>query len=784
VRGNPVRLLREAPQGELDARAADAAYLRRLAAAAERTDAALAAPAVATGEITAARPVAYVCAEYGVAECLPIYSGGLGILAGDHLRAASDLGVPLVAVGMLYRRGYMRQRLQGGVEQVALVEELDPRVVPLTLVTDAAGAPVEVEINLPATTLHLRVWRADVGRVALYLLDSDVDANRPEDRGVTHSLYGGDQEYRVRQEIVLGRGGVRLLARLGIEPSVFHINEGHGAFVVLERVAGFMREGLTFDEAREAVRATTVFTTHTPVPAGHDVFGEGLMRRHFSDAPDWLHVPWERFFALGASPDEPGFNMTHLALRFAGFVNGVSRLHAEVSRGLLRPVCPHLTVEEVPVTSVTNGVHLSAWTSAEMAALLAGGGRPVEGSDFAKAERVSVDALWSVRSALRRGLLLRVAAHLRRSFEERDDSRALLERILERLAEPALYIGFARRFATYKRADLMLRDTARLSAILDSEERPVRVLIAGKAHPRDHAAKELLAKVSRLSRTDEFAGRLVVLENYDAGLARTLVQGVDVWLNTPRRPMEASGTSGMKAAANGALNVSVGDGWWPEGYAGDNGWLVVGDAPAAASDAVRDEVDAASLYGLLEEEVVPLFFRRDERGVPRAWAERVRRSLATIPPVFDAARMVREYRDLAYSPLAARSADLFAGHHAALRARTAHTQKIAAGLASARICAVSVGTPVAAGRAASVEVEVDLGALPPAEVVVEFVVGRRDGADLRDARTIELAAQGGTAENARRFTGSFTPEGPASLGYCVRVRGRRPAAFDEPAIWV
>jgi starch phosphorylase len=777
VRGNPVRLLREAPQVDLDARAADAGYLRRLAAAAERIDAALAAPAAA-GEITAARPVAYVCAEFGLAECLPIYSGGLGILAGDHLRAASDLGLPLVAVGLLYRRGYMRQRLQGGVDQIPLVDELDPRVLPLTPVTDAAGAPVDVEIHLPATTLHLRAWRADVGRVALYLLDSDVDANRPEDRGLTHTLYGGDEEHRLRQEIMLGRGGVRLFAKLGIEPSVFHVNEGHGAFVVIERAARLVREGLTFDEAREAVRATTVFTTHTPVPAGHDVFDEGLMRRHFSHEPDRLGLTWDRFFALGASPDEPGFNMTHLALRFAGFVNGVSRLHAEVSRGLLRSVCPHLTVDEVPIASVTNGVHLSAWTSADMSALLAGGGRPVEGLDFAKAERVSVDALWRVRSALRRGLLASVALHLRRSFEEREDSRALLDRVLAGLVEPALYVGFARRFATYKRADLMLRDPARLLAMLESSEHPVRVLVAGKAHPRDHAAKELLAKVARLARSDEFVGRLIVLENYDAGLARTLVQGVDVWLNTPRPPLEASGTSGMKAAANGALNVSVGDGWWPEAYAGDNGWLVGGESPGAAA-AVRDEVDAASLYRLLEEEIVPLFFRRDIEGVPRAWVERVRRSLATIPPVFDAARMVREYRDLAYAPLAARAAELRAGDHAGVRELASRSQRIAAGLASARIGAVTVATPVAAGRAVDVAVDVDLGALAPEDVVVEFVVGRRDGADLRGARAIELSP----AESPRRWTGSFTPQGPASLGYCVRVRGRRPVALDEPALW-
>jgi len=486
--------------------------------------------------------------------------------------------------------------------------------------------------------------------------------------------------------------------------------------------------------------------------------------------------------ALGGSPDEPGFNMTNLALRFAGFVNGVSRKHAEVSRGLLRSACPHLAVEEMPIRSVTNGVHLSAWTGTEIARLLSTGGEPVTGAGFARAGSLDLDALWAARCRARQRLLARVAADLRRSFEERRDSPALLERTLAALAPEAMYIGFARRFAAYKRADLVLRDPGRLREILCGDGKPVRLLVAGKAHPRDHAAKEMLARVARVARSDEFVGRVIVLENYDMALARTLVQGVDVWLNNPRPPLEASGTSGMKAAANGALNLSIGDGWWLEGYSGANGWTIGDDRPAG-DDAVQDEVDAASLYRLLEEEVVPLFFRRDLRGAPRDWLERVRRSLVTIPPVFDSGRMVGEYRDLAYAPLASRFHDLRADGYAPLRAAAAARRRLAAGIAAARIVRIVAGDSATVGQPSSVRVDVDLGPLAEGDVCVEFVVGRRAGAELSGVTVVALTAEPAPAGGTRRFSGSFTPGEPGSLGYLVRVRPRGPVSLRDPAIW-
>ena len=796
-RGNPVRLLREAPPDALAARARDEDFRERASGAAARLDNYLAdRPRSATG-LSREHPVAYFSAEFGLHECLPIYSGGLGVLAGDHVRSASDLRLPLVAVGILYRRGYMRQRLEAGVQQVALDDELDPRQHALSLVADGEGRPIEVVLQLPGTTVVLRAWRADVGRVPLYLLDADLDANRPEDRGITHHLYGGDLEMRIRQELVLGRGGMRLLERIGIEPSVVHMNEGHAAFVALERMAALVRDrGLTFEEARELVRSTTVFTTHTPVPAGHDHFDEDLLRRYFSDVETWLGIPWARFVELGVSLEAPDrFNMTALALRFASFVNGVSRRHGEVSRHLAAAFVPQLLPEEMPIQSVTNGVHLAAWTSGAIAGLLArDAGAAVTGEDFARgAERLDDRALWEARQRARRTLLHRVADHVRSTFELRGDSPALCERIVAGLDEDALLVGFARRFATYKRADLLLREPARLRALLSASKGPVRLLVAGKAHPRDMAARELLARVAAVARTPEFAGRLILLEDYDMGLARTLVQGVDVWLNTPRAPLEASGTSGMKAAANGALNVSIADGWWPEAFDGANGWTIGGAGPAR-SDAVQDELDAESLHHLLEDEIVPLWFDRDADGIPREWLRRVRHSLATIPPVFDTHRMVSEYRERAYVPLAARRRELVADGHLALRAATAETERVRRGMQAVRIVeATLVGAEVVeAGDPLGVHAAVDLGPLRDEDVQVEFVATRRaadPAAAPGELVAVELTREPRESHEPagapRRFRGSWIVPAPGAWSYGLRVRPRRPGgpSLHDPVVW-
>ncbi len=652
LRHDAVRLLAETSNGAVCTASQCEDLRARVTAVRARTDRHLNAPAADLG-IDPEHPVAYVCAEFAIHESMPLYSGGLGVLAGDHLRAASDLALPLVAVGLLYRDGYMAQTLTNGVTQSVTADPFAPDATALELVRDLAGEPIEVAVGLCDGPVRLRIWRADVGRVPLYLLDAVVEGNRDEDRTLTARLYSGDHEHRLRQEIVLGIGGTRALAALGIEPGAFHINEGHGAFVALERTRVLMADdGRSFDDARARVGATTIFTTHTPVAAGHDAFDGELMRRQLPHAGEKLGLSWEAFLALGASATKPDlFSMTGLAFRFADAVNGVSQKHADISRGLLHAYCPETEADDVPVFGVTNGVHLGTWTAPETRALLDAEPGDALGPRFAEAGDLDDGVVWSTRNALRTRFLTELAARLERRLPARGDSRETLEAVLAGLDPNALTIGFARRFATYKRAGLFLSDPDRLARLLSDDDCPVRIFVAGKAHPADTQGQELLANVARLSRTEPFLGRIVVVEGYDMQLARLLVQGVDVWLNTPRPPMEASGTSGMKSAANGGLNLSVGDGWWLEGYDGVNGWRIgTGEEPEES----LDEQHAEHLYRLLETEVVPEFFGRDDEGIPRRWTARVRRALTSLPSVFDTRRMVSEYAERAYAPAAAR----------------------------------------------------------------------------------------------------------------------------------
>ncbi len=774
---NPVSFLARVYPEDLAEKAADAAYVAKLKSIEARFDAYLRSTPEASEGLTRAHPVAYFCAEYGLHESLPIYSGGLGVLAGDHLKSASDIGLPLVAVGLFYHMGYMAQRLTSEGEQRAVDLENDPAQLPLARVVGADGKPLVVSLGLPGRRLSVQAWRVDVGRVPLYLLDTNRPENREEDRAITRNLYGGDEETRLLQELVLGRGGARLLAELGISPAVYHMNEGHAAFLALERVGRLVRrESYTFEEAREFVRSTTAFTTHTPVPAGHDRFGEDLVRRYFSDVTESVGLPWERFFALGgAEGDRETFNMTYLALNFAGFVNGVSKLHGIASRDLLQAFWPALLTNEVPVTHVTNGVHLATWTDPALGELLGVKDGLIGPDDFEQhALKLDSAKLWSVKQASKRRLIAHIERSLETRFLERCDSPIVLQSMLDGLREDALFIGFARRFAPYKRAHLLLQDAERLAKLLNDEKRPMRILIAGKAHPRDGAGQEILKGLAEAARSDRFTGRILFLEDYDMKLARDLVQGVDVWLNNPTRMLEASGTSGMKAAAGGALNLSVGDGWWPEGYNEKNGWMIAAER-VYEDQTLQDQLDGAVLYRLIEEEVLPLFFARGANGIPEGWLDRVRDCLATVPAMFNTDRMVREYARKAYSKLAARFNELSSGRRTALREGAARAQRIRRGFDEVRIQEASVGSleNLRMGDAVEVHVDVELGTLQPDDVRVELVLGHpRDEGNLQQMTVVELNPIDERSGSLRSYTGSREVGRSGGYAYGIRVRAK------------
>jgi len=573
--------------------------------------------------------VAYFSTEFGLDESLPLYSGGLGILAGDHLKAASELGVPLVGIGLYYRRGYFRQRLEGGDRQVERYPRNDTSRLPLTLVP---MAPV-VELadgNGDLVPVRLGVWRVKVGRVSLYLLDTKVEGNPDWARDVTDTLYGGDRENRLRQELVLGVGGVRVLRRLGLEPTVFHLNEGHSAFLQVERLRELVEEaGLEPGAALERLRGSTVFTTHTPVPAGNEVFDPELVRRNLGHLVERCRLPWDEFAELGKlEPDDTVFGLTPFALRTSAWANGVSELHGAVSREMWHALWPDRPAEQVPITSITNGVHARTWISDELEDLL-GHARP----DFARALELPDEVLWSAHRAAKARMLEFIAR----------------TRGAEGLDPDVLTIGFARRFATYKRAGLLFSQPERLTRLIRDTDRPVQILLAGKAHPADEAGKDVIQHVVEFARDLADGGRVVFLADYEMTLARRLVQGVDVWLNTPLRPMEASGTSGMKAALNGALNCSILDGWWAEGYSPAVGFAI-GDGEVLAVDEEQDAADAEALYRVLEQQVVPAYYERGENGLPARWIEMMRRSIAELGPQFGTNRMVAEYAERLYLP--------------------------------------------------------------------------------------------------------------------------------------
>ncbi|HEX6974035.1 MAG TPA: alpha-glucan family phosphorylase, partial [Vicinamibacterales bacterium] len=656
---NPVRMLWLISRETLERVARDPAWLERYDGAIAKLDAARGARQTWWSERLPGlqgQSVAYFSAEFALHQSLPIYAGGLGVLAGDHCKEAGDLGVPLIGVGFMYPQGYFHQRISPEGWQQEVYERLDWTTAPIEPAITPEGKPCVVAVPLGNRSVLVSVWRVRLGRVKLYLLDTDLEENAPWDRELSARLYGGDRETRVQQEIILGIGGVRALKAMGSAPAVWHLNEGHAAFVVLQRIRDMIEHGDTFESALEEVRRTTIFTTHTPVPAGHDAFPFNLVETHLAGAWGTLGQYRDAFMALGHYDNGSGslFNMTALALRTAGSVNAVSQLHGQVTRDMWGPIWPGVADEDRPVRAITNGVHTPTWLSSEMTRLFDDHldadwrDRHDDPAVWQRILDIPDEELWAARMALRNYLFAFVRERARSRWKEEHVSAARVVAAGTLLDPNALTIGYARRFTGYKRPELIFHNPERLMAILNQSRRPVQIVFAGKAHPADETGKHHLQQVYRRAIDPMFGGRIAFVDDYDLHVAHFLVQGCDVWLNNPRKPLEASGTSGMKASLNGVPHLSIGDGWWAEGFTGENGWLING--PDEGDHDAIDRGDAEALYEIIERQIVPTFYDRDTQGIPRRWLSFVRQAILTVAPRFSARRMVKEYAEAMYGP--------------------------------------------------------------------------------------------------------------------------------------
>lgn len=783
---NPIQVLGQADNDRLEKLVASDEYMRLYNEVLDEFDAYMAKPLQPLSkELTPEQPVAYFSTEYGITESVPIYSGGLGVLSGDHLKSSSDMAVPLVGIGLLYKEGYFKQEMDENGRQVAVYPINNFSQLPLTLVTGADNEPLYIQLELPGRILYARVWRMMVGRTALYLMDTDVPKNSEEDRKITSRLYEANREVRLLQEMILGMGGVRMLRALGIVPSVFHMNEGHSAFLGLERLLECMRAGMTYEEAFCRVRANTVFTTHTPVPAGNESFAVDLMGRYFGAFAQALGLSWEQFIKLGQMEggNPHNFEMTVLALRMSSFSNGVSRLHGEVSRHMWNKLWKSLPLAETPITFVTNGVHTPSYVGEQMHDLLnqyLGDGWLEAEADapvWNKVDEIPDDTYWAARMTQKENLLDALRASLPafvQKYRLTRSDRAQMEMMLK---PETLLIGFARRFAPYKRATLLFADPDRLARIISNPDRPVAFVFAGKSHPADEAGINILQEVIKMARDPRFIGKIFFMENYSLAVSRLLSQGCDVWLNTPRRPHEASGTSGMKLPVNGGINFSISDGWWCEGYNRQNGWtigpVVNLELPTGEQN---DYADAEDLYTLLENAVLPLYHELDGRDLPANWIAMSKRSLKSLTAMYSSNRMVRDYIRQAYVPSAARRERLRQNDWALLRDMAQWQKGLAARFGTVKLEEISLhgadGNTMACGEPVTISLHLHLGQMKPEEVLAQLVIGRtyangnfREKPDV--LRLEPRPNQDGS--DAMTYWATYVPRRNGSYSYGIRV---------------
>ncbi len=798
---NPVKLLGSVSQSRLQALARNESFLHEL----EQAKALLRSYIEAQTWHDRVCPqgtkpvVAYFSAEFGLHECLPIYSGGLGILAGDHLKSASDLGIPLVGVGLMYQKGYFRQYLNiDGWQQEAYVEN-DVFNMPMELVRQESGRPLTISVEYPGRSVQAQIWAISVGRIKLYLLDTNIAPNSSVDRMITSSLYGGDRELRIRQEILLGIGGLKALLTMGISPTVCHMNEGHAAFMALERIRQLRNEkNMTFEEAVEATRAGNVFTVHTLVKAGLDEFSVELMDKYFGLYFPHLGINRRQFLSLGRMlPDDENepFKMPVLAIRLSGYINGVSKLHGQISREVWGSLWPGVPEKEVPIIAITNGIHMKTWLADEMGNLFSRYLGPTwsesvfEKSVWDAVDQIPDEELWSVHQRCKEQLLVFVRKRLMTQMQRRGRCHGELRQAEEVLDPEALTIGFARRFASYKRGDLLLKDAKRLAKLLNNPDRPVQIIFAGKAHPKDVGGKEIIRHIVRFAGDESVRRRIVFLEDYDIDVARFLVRGVDVWLNNPIRPMEASGTSGMKAAVNGVLNMSTLDGWWPEGYVPDGGW-VIGDDQEYQNAEYRDMVEAQSIYSILENEVVPLFYSRSADGLPRTWIRKMKTTVKWVAPRFNTHRMLADYTRRFYNPAAARYRYLTAEAMTRAKAFSRWKSQIRQAWPEFAIQDVEVNVcngedgeqlnpmqpQLKVGSELSVRARVRLGAVGPDDVCVQLYHGPTDSwGNIQEGSPVTMCHEQQAGDDGEHwFAGSMQCQATGQHGVAVRVLPHHP----------
>src|SRR5213596_1700412 len=784
---NPVRMLQLSRQSRLEELAQDKNFVRELKQVFDAFEKYLGRKDTygKTGAASAIKnPIAYFSAEFGFHESIPNYSGGLGILASDHCKSASDLDLNFVAIGLLYRHGYFRQQIDKEGFQEAINLNQNFHHLPIREVR-RGDTNLLISVPILEREIFAKLWELCVGRVNVYLLDTDIPENNPEDRRITAELYGGDLEMRMRQEIMLGIGGVKVLTSLGIQPSVFHMNEGHSAFLALERIrVNVVERKLDFYSALQVVAAANVFTTHTPVPAGNDSFSRDMMQKYFGKFAKELNIPFDELFSFGHTrlhPDEP-FNMTVLALRLSRHANGVSKLHGEVSRSLWKDVWSGVPVHEVPVTSITNGVHTKTWMAPEFAALyrkhLGAWEEHLTEPEFWRGVIDIPDAqLWEPNPKLKRRLIDFVRDRERQRRERMGESPEVIRKVNRVLDPEILTIGFARRFATYKRGTLLFSDKERLKRLANDPTRPVQFIFAGKAHPRDEAGKALIQEVYKLSREPGLENRVVFLEDYDSYIARRLVQGVDLWLNHPLRPLEASGTSGMKSAPNGGINLSVLDGWWREGYNGSNGWAIGAEIDNGTTE-FQNEVDASSLYQLLENQIVPLYYAKPDGKLPLAWLQLMRESIRSVTPVFNTQRMVKEYTERLYVPAAQAYRAFSQNDCAAASDLSEWKSRIRNDWPQIRIDQVEIGNKdrqnIPVGESLEVSARVHLGGVDPQHVRVEAYHGEAENGGIKNPAITMLNQAAQNGDGSYLYRGSVPASESGAYGFSIRVLPTHP----------